>query len=92
MAVSGSRRAGWQQFAAHSVLLDIRSMNRVMGLDGKRGLLQVESGSGGSFYLTYDRFARRADLDSAYPQFGEYLALHKRYDSIELLQSNWCRH
>jgi len=45
IAVSGSRHAtGGQQFAAHSVLLDIRRMDRVIGLDNKAGLLHVESG------------------------------------------------
>ncbi len=45
IAVSGSRHAtGGQQFAAHSVLLDIRGMNHIADLDAKTGLLQVESG------------------------------------------------
>jgi FAD/FMN-containing dehydrogenase len=36
ISVSGSRHAtGGQQFAARSVLLDMRRMNRVVGLDAK---------------------------------------------------------
>ena len=45
ISVSGSRHAaGGQQFATKSVLLDMRAMNRVIGLDDKSGVLQVESG------------------------------------------------
>jgi FAD/FMN-containing dehydrogenase len=47
---------------------------------------------GGSFYLTYNRFAPREELDSAYPQFGEFLALKRKYDPTELFQSDWFRH
>src|SRR5277367_5255016 len=45
ISVSGSRHAaGGQQFATDSVLLDIRGMNRVVGLDEKSGVLHVEAG------------------------------------------------
>jgi FAD/FMN-containing dehydrogenase len=46
----------------------------------------------GSFYLTYNRFAARDEIDSAYPQFAEFLALKKKYDPTELFQSDWYRH
>jgi FAD/FMN-containing dehydrogenase len=45
VSVSASRHAaGGQQFAADSVLLDMRGMNRVVALDEKNGVLQVEAG------------------------------------------------
>src|SRR5262249_3676057 len=45
LSVSGSRHAaGGQQFATDSVLLDMRAMNRVLGLDEKTGVLHVETG------------------------------------------------
>lgn len=45
ISTSGSRHAtGGQQFAAGSVLLDMRSMNAVSGLDPRTGILAVESG------------------------------------------------
>jgi FAD/FMN-containing dehydrogenase len=45
LAISGSRHAaGGQQFATDSILLDMRAMNRVIGLDEKTGVLHVESG------------------------------------------------
>ena len=45
LAICGSQHAtGGQQFAAHSVLVDMRGMNHVDGLDMKTGILSVESG------------------------------------------------
>src|ERR1700726_4842299 len=45
ISVLGSRHAaGGQQFAADSVLLDMRGMNRVIALDDKSGVLHVEAG------------------------------------------------
>ena len=45
MAICGSQHAtGGQQFAAHSVLVDMRGMNHVQSLDMTTGLLSVESG------------------------------------------------
>ena len=45
ISVSASRHAtGGQQFAADSVLLDMRAINRVIGLDDKTGVLHVEAG------------------------------------------------
>ncbi len=45
IAVSGGRHAmGGQQFLAGATLLDMRSLNRALGLDEERGLLRVEAG------------------------------------------------
>lgn len=45
----------------------------------------------GSFYLTYNRFATRAELDLAYPQFSDFLLRKRKYDPGELFQSEWYR-
>jgi hypothetical protein len=55
-------------------------------------LIRGATKRGGSFYLTYNRFAAREELDSAYRQFAEFLALKKKYDPTELFQSDWYRH
>lgn len=47
---------------------------------------------GGSFYLTYHRWAERAQVLSAYPQFPEFLREKKRFDPEERFQSDWYRH
>lgn len=47
---------------------------------------------GGSYYLTYHRWAMREQVVSCYPQLGRFLQLKRRYDPDELLQSDWYRH
>ncbi len=57
-----------------------------------RQLMRGGTKRGGSFYLTYNRFATRDELDTAYPQFGDFLLLKKKYDPMELFRSDWYRH
>jgi FAD/FMN-containing dehydrogenase len=57
-----------------------------------RQIIRAANKRGGSFYLTYNRFATRDELASAYPQFQEFLNLKKRYDPRETFQSDWYRH
>jgi hypothetical protein len=47
---------------------------------------------GGSYYLTYHRFARRDQVESCYPQFAEFLREKKARDPQERFQSEWYRH
>jgi hypothetical protein len=47
---------------------------------------------GGSYYLTYHRWAERKQVETCYPQFVEFLRLKKKYDPSERFQSNWYRH
>lgn len=45
ISISGGRHAmGGQQFGTDTVLLDIRKMSRVLGLDRERGILEVQAG------------------------------------------------
>jgi FAD/FMN-containing dehydrogenase len=57
-----------------------------------RQLIRAANKRGGSFYLTYNRFATRDELASAYPQFQEFLNLKKQYDPRETFQSDWYRY
>lgn len=47
---------------------------------------------GGSYYLTYHRFATRAQVEACYPQFAQFLRLKRQYDPEERFQSDWYRH
>jgi hypothetical protein len=55
-------------------------------------LISMAIARSGSYYLTYNRFASRNLLVSAYPQFSEFLELKKKYDAEEVFQSDWYRH
>jgi FAD/FMN-containing dehydrogenase len=57
-----------------------------------RQLAQAATKRGGSFYLTYNRFAGRSEIDLAYPQFAEFLRLKLKYDSTQIFQSEWYRY
>lgn len=56
------------------------------------GLIDLAIAQRGSFYLTYHRFAGRAQVEACYPQFPEFLAQKLRHDPDELFQSDWYRH
>ncbi len=47
---------------------------------------------GGSYFLTYHRWARKDQVLKAYPQLPEFLRLKKKYDPSERFQSDWYRH
>jgi FAD/FMN-containing dehydrogenase len=60
--------------------------------DTFRGLIDLGLKHGGSYYLTYHRWARRDQVEACYPQMPAFLALKKRYDPDEVFQSTWYRH
>jgi FAD/FMN-containing dehydrogenase len=54
-----------------------------------RGLIDVALAQGGSFYLTYHRWAAWRQIKAAYPQIDEFLALKRKYDPEERFHSDW---
>jgi FAD/FMN-containing dehydrogenase len=55
-------------------------------------LIDRALGFGGSYFLTYHRWARQDQLLAAYPQFPEFLKLKLKYDPRERFQSEWYRY
>jgi FAD/FMN-containing dehydrogenase len=60
--------------------------------DAFRRLIDMAARRGGTYYLTYHRYATRSQVESCYPQFTEFLRLKKKYDPEERFQSDWYRH
>jgi len=60
--------------------------------DAFRGLIDLAVARGGSYYLTYHRWATRAQVEACHPRFAEFLQLKREYDPEELFQSEWYRH
>jgi hypothetical protein len=56
-----------------------------------RRLIDLALDRGGSFYLTYHRWATRRQLLAAYPQLPEFLAAKLEHDPDELFESDWYR-
>ncbi len=60
--------------------------------DAFRALIDLALARAGSYYLTYHRWARREQVDAAYPQFASFLHDKKRFDPHERFQSEWYHH
>ena len=60
--------------------------------DAFRALIDMAIGHGGSYFLTYHRWARRDQVEAAHPQFAEFLRRKLQHDPQERFQSDWWRH
>ncbi len=47
---------------------------------------------GGSYFLTYHRWATRDQVEACYPQMPEFLRQKLNWDPDERFQSDWYRH
>lgn len=47
---------------------------------------------GGSYYLTYHRWARRDQVEACYPQFTQFLEQKEQWDPEQRFTSDWYRH
>ena len=47
---------------------------------------------GGSYYLTYHKFAKPEQVMACYPQFERFMNLKRKYDPAERFQSDWYRY
>jgi FAD/FMN-containing dehydrogenase len=54
-----------------------------------QGLIDLALERGGSFFLTYHRFARADQLLQAYPQLPEFVAAKMRFDPNMRFRSTW---
>lgn len=55
-------------------------------------LIDLARAHGGSYYLTYHRFASEAQLEACHPRFHEFLAEKHRLDPDDRFTSDWYRH
>jgi FAD/FMN-containing dehydrogenase len=60
--------------------------------DAFRRLIDIGIRHGGSYFPTYHKYATRRQVETCYPQFAEFLLLKRKYDPMELFQSDWYRH
>lgn len=57
-----------------------------------RGLIDVAIEFGGSYYLTYHKWARKDQVLACYPQMPGFIEKKLQYDPNQLFQSDWYRH
>ena len=60
--------------------------------DTFRALIDLAIDCGGSYYLTYHRWARKDQVEVCYPKMRQFLELKRRHDSEEVFQTEWYRH
>jgi FAD/FMN-containing dehydrogenase len=60
--------------------------------DDFRRLIDHARRYGGSYYLTYHRWARRDQVEACYPQIREFLRRKREHDPDERFESDWYRH
>jgi len=57
-----------------------------------RSLIDLAIDRGGTFYLTYHRWATRPQVETCYPEMQGFLAKKLEWDPQERFQSDWYRH
>jgi FAD/FMN-containing dehydrogenase len=57
-----------------------------------RALIDMALRRSGSYFLTYHRWARREQVEAAYPPFADFLRRKLAHDPGERFQSEWWRH
>jgi FAD/FMN-containing dehydrogenase len=85
----------WARESWACVVLNLHAEHTPAGIVGAtrafRRLTDLALARGGSFYLTYHRWATPAQLLTAYPQLPAFLDAKLEHDPGELLQSDWYR-
>jgi len=86
----------WAQQPYACTIFNLHTVHSPEGLqrseDAFRRLIDMAARRGGSYYLTYHRYATRKQVETCYPRFAEFLRLKKKYDPEERFQSDWYRH
>ena len=60
--------------------------------DDFRRLIDRAIEFGGSYFLTYHRWASRSQVEACHPRMIEFLRAKRRHDPAEVFQSDWYRH
>jgi len=86
----------WAREPWACVIFNLHVVHTEVGLaraaDAFRDLIDMARSRGGSYFLTYHRWARREQVEACYPQMAEFLRKKLEYDPDERFQSDWYRH
>jgi FAD/FMN-containing dehydrogenase len=86
----------WARQAYACTIFNLHTLHTPEGIAQSAGafrrLIDLAIKRGGSYFLTYHKYATRQQVESCYPQFSEFLRLKRRYDPEERFQSDWYRH
>lgn len=86
----------WAKEPYVCVIFNLHTVHTPEGIERSAGdfrrLIDLAIRHGGSYYLTYHRFATKEQALRCYPQFPEFVRLKRRHDPQERFQSDWYRH
>jgi FAD/FMN-containing dehydrogenase len=86
----------WAREPWACIIFNLHVVHTASGLDRARaaftGLIDLARELGGSYYLTYHRWASREQVLACHPRLPEFLAAKRRHDPGERFQSDWYRH
>lgn len=86
----------WAQGPRACVIFNLHVEHGAAGIDKAaadfRRIIDRALERGGSFYLTYHRWASRSQLLAAHPRLPAFLAEKHRHDPDDRFQSEWYRH
>ena len=86
----------WARERSACVIFNLHTAHTPTGLahsaDAFRRLIDIVIALGGSYYLTYHRYARRDQLLACHLRFVDMLRKKLQYDPDERFQSEWYKH
>ena len=86
----------WAREPWACVIFNLHTVHTEDGLEHSaaafRRLIDRAADRGGSYFLTYHRWATREQVERCYPQFRDFLDAKLRHDPEERFQSDWYRH
>jgi FAD/FMN-containing dehydrogenase len=85
----------WARWPAACVVFNLHTKRTPEGIERTaaafRRLVDLAITHGGTYYLTYHRFATREQVERCHPRLLEFLRLKRAYDPEERFQSEWYR-
>src|SRR6266478_1109991 len=86
----------WAKEPYACIIFNLLAFHTPTGIEASansfRGLIDLAIARGGSYYLTYHKFAKPEQVLACYPQFKQFLELKRKYDPTERFQSDWYRY
>ncbi len=86
----------WAKESYACIIFNLLTLHTPGGIEASarsfRGLIDLAIARGGSYYLTYHKFAKLEQVMACYPQFKQFLDLKRNYDPAERFQSDWYRY
>jgi FAD/FMN-containing dehydrogenase len=86
----------WARDRWACVIFNLHTVHTPTGLESAveafQRLIDMAIALGGTYFLTYHRWARPDQVEACYPEFRDFLASKKLYDPDERFQSDWYRH